>query len=292
LLILYAFLNVPGSAKSASPVVMSLLTAAALVVRSGLHVHAGWVGLNASDDPERAIHAANRYGSFGLISAFIAAGAAFISFLSFGGGGFLIMIGYVVMLCVLLAAWPLIIRTFFGERQFQGLMATSAGGQETPRRAPDMGLTALGWLLLALAVMALGTTLPSALFGSSSSAGSELRGGFGGPELLMALSSSTHSPWWNTGVAFLQLWAALALIRMSPHHRLASMVYGVAAAVIAIYLHWPALKSMGGFAGLLGNGKMFDVMTYWGVALALIVPVGTIALVNRQQIALARARYR
>ncbi|MBP6630478.1 MAG: hypothetical protein KBG28_22315 [Kofleriaceae bacterium] len=293
LIMLYGIFKLPGELMSKTPVVLMMLTFIALAVRSGLHVRAGWTGLSQVD-MNASVEAAGRYADFGVITAFVGGGAMLVIFLDMPGGitgsAFFMILAYVSMIAYLLAAWPMIIRRYFGERQFSDLMA----GVEAPvhRRAPDMGLTALGWLLTAFAVMTLGMTVPGALFSDGSGAASFGRMG-GGLDGLMAMSATIpgHSPWWGVGVAGLQLWAGLELIRMSDLHKPIATAYGVVATVVALWLNWPALKSMSGSLGILKEGPLGS-MLYMSIAVGLIIPIGTAILVNRHGMAGAQARYR
>src|SRR4029077_10419221 len=111
---------------------------------------------------DRSVELANRYANFGIISSFCAGGAImlFIMSIAFDLTGLAVICGLVWMLM----AWPLIVRRFFADRQFADLLA----GAEAPvhRRAPDAGLTWLGWLLIAHAVFTASFLIPTVLMGS------------------------------------------------------------------------------------------------------------------------------
>ena len=73
------------------------------------------------------------------------------------------VLALVTGVCWMLMAWPMIIRRFFSERQFADLLA----GDDAPihRRAPDAGLTGLGWLLLAHAMFGATMLIPQLVLG-------------------------------------------------------------------------------------------------------------------------------
>jgi len=110
-----------------------------LVVRSVLHVQAGFSGLRETS-VDQSVERANRYANFGVISSFCMGGALLLwvmsSAMSVAG---LAMISGLVWI---LLAWPLIVRRFYSDRQFADLLA----GDHAPvhRRSPDAGLTWLG----------------------------------------------------------------------------------------------------------------------------------------------------
>jgi hypothetical protein len=193
-----------------------------------------------------------------------------------------------------LLAWPLIIRRFFSERQFADLMA----GDKAPlhQRAPDLGLTALGWLLLANGVQQLANALPGVLLsGDGGDAGrwGDLFGGQGLPAIF-GMVYAGHSPWWGVGLAGIGIWAGIELVRMTDNHRLAATVYGVVSAVVTVYLLAPMLKHMGGmFDGMGGGGGMMSsVGAFFVMSLSLAVPIGTLLLVHRKRLTTATARVR
>jgi hypothetical protein len=193
----------------------------------------------------------------------------------------------VTLILILLLAWPLAIRKFFSERQFADILA----GGEAPshRRSPDLGHTTLGWLLFAFGIYTLSMTLPRAAILPDEMAGAMGRGGDMNPMAMMfsmMATSTLRSPWWLVGGAALQLWAGLELIRMTDTHRMVASIYGVVATAVAIYVNLPmfdAIKKegLGGFFGG-GGGPAGGVMAIAGVAIGLIIPIGTLILVNRK----------
>jgi hypothetical protein len=289
LVCLYAVFQLPSAVLSHIIGIMMVLIVVMLVIRSALHVMAGYRGVSETH-MDRAVESANRYGDFGVITAFIAGGAMLLSVMASGAdaGALLVLIGVVW----LLLAWPLIIRKFFSERQFADLM--SGGGTSMHRRAPDLGHSTLGWFLLGLGVMALSTALPSALFPESGMAalgqGEVGKNPFAMLQMMQA-SSLTHSPWWGVGTSALQVWAGLELIRMTAHHRLVGSIYGAIATGVAIYLNLPAieaLKSIAAGGAFSPRGGGAAPLMFVGLAIQVVIPVATIILVNRKHPARAR----
>ena len=123
-----------------------------LTIRSVMHTNAGIKSLKGVG-AETASDAAAKYYSFGIVSSIIAAAAVLVLMMMTGLHPVgLLMVGLVLGLLLI---WPLTLRRFYTERNFGMFLA----GNEAPvhRRAPDGGLTALGWLLLGGAAIALGS---------------------------------------------------------------------------------------------------------------------------------------
>ena len=118
-------------------------------------------------------------------------------------------------LCWMLMAWPLIVRRFFSDRQFADLLA----GDDAPvhRRAPDAGLTWLGWLLIAHARSRV-VHHPADHHGTRRRWRRLGRGGAMGLEGMISVFGPTglRSVWWSVGLFGLQGWAGFELVRMSP----------------------------------------------------------------------------
>ena len=115
-------------------------------------------------------------------------------------------------------AWPLIIRRFFSDRQFADLLA----GDDAPvhRRAPDAGLTGLGWLLLASRdVQRVVHCCPQLVGGDAMR---ELQA------LMRARRRDRHAVAVVDASASscCRRWAGFELIRMSPQSRIIATVFG------------------------------------------------------------------
>lgn len=284
-LMVLMLLNLPNRALSTGVGIASLLMMIVLIIRSGLHVAAGQKGVTGAS-VDSTVEATNTYINFGFAASFIVGGILFIQLLQGMSMPAMMVVGALVYL---LLAWPLALRRFFTERQFAELLA----GNDAPvhRRAPDAGLTALGWLLLPMAVLGLSGSIIEALRGPVSSMGGMFDAGFfGGSSALV--TKLGRSPWWAVGIAGLQLFAAIELIRMSDRYRIAASIYGAIAIAVTIYIYMPMfdglprmMRMTGGMAG------MGQLMSYGPIAFALALPVITLILANRNIAPVAKARF-
>jgi hypothetical protein len=289
-LVIYSLSQAEGKILSSPQGMLTMGVFLMLLVRAILHVVAGVKG-TAGVDSDGATDAAAKYYNFGVVSSVITGGVFLIMLMMDGGGGggaMKFIVVFISIMVYLLLIWPLALRRFFTERNFSALLS----GSEAPnyRRAPDAGLTALGWLLLATGVYFMASALPSALFKMPFDISSLLsfgRGGGMGDEL----AGFGRSPWWNVAVCAAQIWAAIELITMSDRFRIAGSAYGAIATVVTIYLQWPMLKMlkhMGG-GGPFSGDSAFPVML---IALSITLPVATFLLVNRNVRPAAQARIR
>jgi len=78
---LLVMLDLPNKALTRGPGVLVILSLAMLVVRSVLHVQAGFSGLRETS-VDRSVELANRYANFGVISSFCAGGAIMLFIMS------------------------------------------------------------------------------------------------------------------------------------------------------------------------------------------------------------------
>jgi hypothetical protein len=289
-LFLVTILRAGGEVLSTGPGLFFVAILIVLGVRAVFHLMAGVKGTRGLDS-DGATEAATRYFNFGVVSSVIVGGALMVVLMMTAlHPASLLMCGLVVYF---LLVWPLILRRFYMERNFSALLA----GQEGPsyRRAPDAGLTALGWLLLASAVYGLASALPQALFGLEGMTGGlgALMSSMGGGGLERELGEAASSTaWWSLGLAGLQLWAGLELIGMTDRHKLAGTIYGGVSALAALYFFWPMLKDLSAVMGPMGGGGMDGLMQFGMVAIQLVVPIGTVILVNRKLTPEAQARFR
>jgi hypothetical protein len=288
-LVIYAMMKADSRILSSPQGMLMMGVFIMLLIRAILHFVAGIKG-TAGVDSDGATEAAAKYYNFGVVSSVIAGGVFLIMLMMDGGGG--AVKGAIVVtatMVYILLVWPLVLRRFFTERNFSALLS----GSEAPnyRRAPDAGLTALGWLLLATGVYFMAQALPAALFKMPVDPVSMLSLGRDSMANDMA-AQLARSPWWNVGICAAQLWAALELITMSDRYRVAASAYGAIATVVTVYLQWPmlkALKQMGGAAVLGGGDEVFRVII---VALSVTLPVASFLLVNRNVRPAAQARIR
>ncbi len=274
---LLVLLDLPGRALTQGAGVLVALSLVMLCIRSGLHVQAGFSGLRETS-VDRSVELANRYANFGVISSFCAGGALLLFFMNLQLD--VTVLAGIVAICWMLMAWPLVIRRFFSDRQFADLLA----GSDAPlhRRAPDAGLTGLGWLLIAQAAYSASFVLPQLCLGDGRDA-RELQS-------LMALGGGAglRSMWFSVGLVVLQAWAGFELVRMSPQSRIIATVFGVVGAVLTVYINWPILQALQHMRGF----DQSSVLMFGPMAMGLIVPVATLVLVNRKIAPTATARFR
>lgn len=265
-----------GGALAQGPGVLVLLAGILLFIRSCLHVQAGVSGLGQTSI-DRSVELANRYANFGIISTFCAGGAVLMLVM---GVMAIPALAMVAGMCWTPMAWPLIVRRFYSDRQFSELMAGEQAS--THRRAPDAGLTGLGWLLFAQAMMSLAMMIPLLVIDRHDL-----------PRKMYDLSammarSGMHSVWWDAGLIALQAWAGYELIRMGRLHRVVATAFAVVAALVAIYVSWPMFQNM---KLVLRMGPQ-GLASYLPLAIQLVLPVVTLILVNRTIAPSARARFR
>jgi hypothetical protein len=275
---LLVILDLPGKALMRGPGVLIALALALLCIRSVLHVQAGVSGLRETS-VDRSVELANRYANFGVISSFCT-GAAMLMFVM---SSMVNVLGLAMVCGVvwMLMSWPLVVRRFYSDRQFEDLMA----GDDAPlhRRAPDAGLTGLGWLLFAHAMF-------SATFVIIGFVGSD--GAEGMLASMTALGGVTgmRSQWFSVGLVVFQAWAGFELIRMSPQARGVATVFGIVGTIVTVYINYPLFKVM-----MNAGSRFADTSQGVGlgvIAIALIIPVATVVLVNRSIAPTARARFR
>lgn len=258
------------------PGMLVLLAAVLLLIRSGLHVQAGLSGLRETS-LDRAVELANRYANFGVISAFCAGGAVLLLVM---GVMSVVAMGVVAGLCWLLMTWPLIIRRFYSERQFSELMAGDQANVH--RRSPDAGLTGLGWLLFAQAMMSAASAIPMLVLDRHDLGGKmyDLMG--------MMRATGVNSIWLQVGLIALQAWAGLELIRMGRFHRIIATAFAIVASLMAIYVSWPMFQNMKFVMRMGPQG----IASYLPLAIQLVIPAVTLILVNRKIAPSAQARFR
>ena len=256
---------------------MLLVVFTLLVVRSSLHIRAGLAGLRDSSF-DRPSELAGRYAAFGVISAFCVGGVLVLLAMSERLTPDAIL--SVAVACWLLVAWPMLVKRYFSQRQFAELLA---GDRVTHRRAPDAGLTALGWLLAGHATLVAGVVIVQVT---------------GYPRLghaadhALVLSGLAVGRWWliDAGLAaasvVLELAAAAALLRMSDQRRAITTIYAVFAGVVALGPAVPVLASLGHHLSIWTGIQLLPS------AVQLVMPVSALLLVQRTVMPAARAVYR
>ncbi len=277
--VLLVMLDLGGKELQHGANVLIVLSLIMLVVRSGIHVQAGLSGLRHTS-VDRSVELANRYSNFGVISSFCMGGALLL----FAMSSALDLMGLALVCGVvwLLMVWPLTVRRFFSDRQFSELLA----GDQAPlhRRAPDAGLTSLGWLLIGHGVFSASFLLPELLMSHGGPRGSsELSSMFA-----LGGAMGLRSMWWSVGLTVLQCWAGYELVRMSAQSRIIATVYGLVGIAVTTYINWPFIQA-------LRHGRGFgssESIMIGPLAFALIIPVITIILVNRKIAPTATARFK
>jgi hypothetical protein len=272
----------PSHELQKGPSVLMILSLCLLVVRSILHVQAGVSGLRETS-VDRSVEYANRYANFGVISSFCGGGALLLWVMSsaVNVAGLAIVCG----LCWMLISWPMIVRRFFSDRQFADLLA----GDQAPihRRSPDAGITWLGWFLIAEAALMLSFIIPQVIMGIDGGG----RGGRGLMDIdsMFSIFGATglRSVWWSVGLYGLQGWAGFELVRMSAQSKLIATIFGAVGIAITLYINWPMLQMIKHGGQLGGDSVMFGPL-----ALAMVIPVATLVLVNRKLTPTAQARFR
>ena len=249
-----------------------------LLVRSCLHVRAGLAGL-CETSFDRPGELAARYASFGVVSAFCVAGVLSLLAMSerLAPDGMV----SVAVLCWLLVIWPMTVKRYFHHRQFAELLA---GDRVIHRRAPDAGLTGLGWLLAGHATV-VAALLILELTVQRHGAGRAL------DNLLWLTRPCTGRSATSLGVtaavAVVELCAATALLRMSDHRREIATIYALAAGAVALTVAWPMARGLGRHG--IDLRMVFPLIP---AAVQLVIPSATLVLVHRALAPVARARFR
>ncbi|HEY4177342.1 MAG TPA: hypothetical protein VGM90_10935 [Kofleriaceae bacterium] len=256
--------------------IMFMIAVAALFVRSYIHVTAGLAGVRETNFA-RSVRLGNRYSIVGFTVALIVTGIL-VFFAIFELPDFLFF-ALIACACWMLLAWPMIVRKFVGERQLASL-----ADNDVHHRAPDAGLTGLGWLLIANGMMTLSVLLPDLVGGSDAVGASGVMVHFLAKLTLIDPTSVT----WNLGLVAIELWAGIELVRMSSRFRLAATVYALATGAWATIHSWPPTSSFHALRHLAPE----DIFVYVPVATNLVVPVATLLLVRRRTAPTAQARYR
>jgi hypothetical protein len=257
---------------------MLVVAFALLLIRSCLQLRVAVAGLrDASFD--RPGELASRYASFGVLSTVCVGGVLALLALAerLPAGA----IASVTVVCWLLAAWPVIVKRFFNHRQFAELLA---GDRVIHRRAPDAGLTGLGWLLTGHAVVVAALLILAATVqhhGVGRTLESLLR--LAGP----VVGRSALELGLIAGVVALELLAAAVLLRMADYRRAIATIYALVAGAMALAVAWPLAEGLG--------RHHFDLrmaIRWIPAAVQLVVPAATLVLVHRTVAPVARARYR
>lgn len=260
LLMLSGLISSPGAFLDMR--VLLVLTALLFLARSVTHLIAGITGLR-NVPLDTAVERVAQYSNLGVVTAFVASGVLLITLMSgrFGFTGLLT----IATAGWMLAVWPMALRRFFAERQFANLLA----GEEAPihRRAPDAGLTSLGWLLIALGTMMLAISIAAAGGGPDGDSAARL----------LAQPLFFGGSWQTATIGTLCMISGFELVRMSKHHRTVATACAVAIGLLQLSMWAPGWRHLG----------QLDVLFYNPTALVTVLsPLGlaltTVILVNRK----------
>jgi hypothetical protein len=261
--------------------VMLVVVFVLLLVRSSMHVRAGLAGLREASLGPRGFDGptdlAGRYASFGIVSAFCVGGA--LTLLATSRQLVPAAIASVSVVCWLLVAWPLAVKRFFHHRQFAELLA---GDRVIHRRAPDAGLTGLGWLLAGHAALTTAVMIAAATV-ERHGAGHELA------DLLAILTGGHGASGLAITAVVLEGIAAGSLLRMTPESRTTATVYALLAIGVGLTALGPLLASVVAGRHAFDPSRVLELV--WA-AVQLVIPAATVALVHRAVIPAARASYR
>lgn len=273
LLLLGLVLDQPVELLQQGPALMAVVMLGALVARSGVHLQAGVAGLRETSI-DRAVKLATRYADFGAISTFCGGAVLLlcVTIAQFDLSGLAIVVGLVWMLM----AWPLIVRRFFSDRQFDDLLASDDANPH--HRAPDAGLSGLGWLIGGTSAIALAWMWIGMAIGDNPPVWGMLPAipGPGGPLALQVV------------VIALGGWAASELVRMTPRARVATIVWAVACAGVALVVVLPGV--IAGFDIPSFARERYAGPMWWGGE--IVLATAAVLLVTRRLAPAARARYR
>lgn len=259
---------------------------ALLLTRSALHLRAGLAGLMdlPSDRSfDRPSELTAHYAAFGVVSGMCV--GAVLALLAMSEGLTPRASAGITVTCWLLASWPVLIRRFFHQRQFVEILS---GDRVAHRRAPDAGLTGLGWILAGHAALVAAVAI--ALVAAHPDLGRPARSALALAGLIVGpWSQPTPDPGIAAAIVIGELATAIALLRMSDQRRAIATIYAAFAAVVAIAPLVPIIPLIQ-LAG--GRALLWTVVRILPAASQLVLPVATLILVWRCIAPAAQARYR
>jgi hypothetical protein len=261
------------------PGIVAVAALGLLLLRSCLQVQAGLGGLRETS-LDRSVELASRYAEFGVVSSLWFGAVLLLAAIANGMNvwGMALVSG----LCWLMMMWPLIVRRFFRDRQFADLIAGDRA--QLHRRAPDAGLSGLGWLLVGHATLTASFLVPQLVAGPGLAGDARwlawLAGGIG-----------EGSPWASAGAIALEAWAGAALLRRGAHHRWIAAGYGAVGTVLTCAAMAPIAERAMALSVLGGAGERL-VLSLALIAIQLAIPAAALVLATRAIVPAARARYR
>lgn len=279
MLYVFLFKSVGGAGLTKTSLV---IMAGLLLFRSVLHVIAGERGISEADR-EAVTLAVERYVSFSKVSTGVV--GVLLSFNVFQMGSVFSGVFLIGGIVYLLLIWPLALDSFVDRYRIDVALSETAVS-----RAPDSGLTTLGWLLVAFGAIGTVSALASVVL-DVPSMGNEILPGLNMSSLV---GTQEYSPLWFVAIAGLQLWAGLELLYMSARARMAAAIYGGVAALVTLYLVWPMINDLASLARVMQSGVLGDgLIQVAQLGMAVALPVATFALAVRGGRSIrATARYR
>lgn len=265
-----------------------------LLVRSLIHVRAGLDGISGASFDQHLV-LGRGYHDTGTGSA-ACVGAAFfvLSMLSVHPAQLWVALASGTTAGLALFTWPSLLRRFYMERNFEVYLAASRNGHSEPsfERAPDAGLTALGWLLLAVSSPAVALSL-AGLSGIGASAWSRFdQAGWGAGWGAGWADVGANAYGWLIILAGLGLWAGVELLRMSQRRKKAAAIFAVVAvammiAPLGLDLGGPrAVLDLAGQGGEASLTALRTTLVYFLTALAM----ATAIIANRRSLPATIAR--
>lgn len=260
--------GLPAPDGAGLPRLLALAACGLCLLRAVVHLRAGVHGATGAGFDAHQTRAV-RYGTVGSATA---TGVALLlaAAIAVSTGNLALVLIAGICAREVLGAWPAILRRLHGERSFDVYLA----GDRAPvfRRAPDAGLTALGWLLVAMGAPALAQALVVVPAGLEAAWPVDL-----------GMVSLGHG-WRTLLVAGLQVWAGVALLRMSAHARRLAAVYAMVAVGLALSSATFALVDA--FAlGMAGTDdgvqSLILLARIVGAGIELAVPCAALWLVER-----------
>lgn len=246
--------------------------------RSVLHVRAARLGLGGEGGvpfEERGM----RYSNAGIVVAFAVSAATLLSLLITGALGPTVFLAPIAVFW-LLFMWPRIVGDFLQKRSYAHFVE---GAGRPTSRAPDLGLSALGWLLVGLGVPTLAANLVMLAGGALSSDGLGV----------LAFLSSGEGLWVELAVvaaSALKVWAGTEIVCMTPRWRRSAVLYAVAGIAAVVWAGWDQLRLLSDLGPrALSSGAEEAIGALLSLLPALILPVATLLLMKRHRVAPARA---
>jgi hypothetical protein len=230
----------------------------ALIYRSWLHVATAVRALRGN--PATSGPAFLRYGERGVkVGVGVSCAMMIVAFTESVG---LLTLLQVVALLLALLAWPALVQRFVSWRV---LADVNTGVVRGP--APDGGVTALGWLLIAASVLSLGVVVARYLDASAPAV-----------RVLAMHGMPVHADGrgWGQIVIGLQLWAGIELLEVSTRRKLVATAWALAAIAHAVVTQRALLVHV--FGGELDLEARAGIL----FLLALTLPMATLALVHRR----------